>query len=208
MDEKRNRRPANSITAFMGDPENVLVISEMLTETLAFLQKGKGRYNADGSFETKEATLGAAIASPTPGHRRIRQNLLATAIYSQGLSFFFDKIQQLGYVVELSDTPVIFEEAHINRSMALMNQHYKSEIPGLDVGYPVTLSWLTTVALADTTRNRQRIRKKVAPTFVSHGLWYMEDVDGERTNFFAGPLLVMFSNLVLGGFGPFDGEDA
>lgn len=208
MDEKRNKRPAENINTFMADPENVLIVSDLLGETLEFLRKGKGKYNPDGSFDSKEATLGSPIANPTPGHRKIRENLLTTAIYSQGLSYFFDEIQDRGHVSELRNTPAIFEEAHINRSMVLMNQHYKNEIPDLTVSYPVTLSWLTAVALADTTRNRQRIREKVAPIFVDHAVWSMEDVDGERAKFYAGPLLVMFSDLVLGGFGPFDGEEA
>ena len=208
MDQKRSTGPANNVVGFMSDPENVIVVSDTLTDTLEFLRKGQGRYGTDGSFHAKEPTLGMPIASPTPGHRMIRQNLLVTAIYSQGLSYFFDEILDRGYVTELDDTPMIFEEAHINRSLVLMNQHYKNDIHELTVDYPVTLSWITKVALADTTRNRQRIRDKVAPILVAHGLWSVENVDGERTNFRAGPLLVMFSDIVLGQFDPFDGEVA
>lgn len=208
MDLKCSTGPANNVAGFMSDPENVLVVSEILTETLEFLRKGQGQYGPDGSFHAKESTLGMPIANPRPGHRMIRQNLLVTAIYAQGLSYFFDEILDRGYVTELHNTPVIFEEAHINRSLVLMNQHYKNDIRDLTVDYPMTLSWITKVALADTTRNRQRIRDKVAPILVAHGLWSVEDVDGERTNFRAGPLLVMFVDVVLGQFYPFDGEVA
>lgn len=71
MDEKRNKRPAENINTFMADPENVLIVSDMLGETLEFLRKGKGKYSPDGSFDSKEATLGASIVNPTPGHRKI-----------------------------------------------------------------------------------------------------------------------------------------
>lgn len=207
MDQMRRAGPASNIAEFMSSPENVLIIADLLSEAHAFLDAGKGKYDPDGAFHSKTQTLGTPISNPSPAHQMVRNSLLTTAIYSQGLAFVFDKIVNRGHIQNLEYTAIVFEESHINRSMVLLNQHYKNEYPDISEDYPMTLSNLTAVALANSYRNRKRMRDIVAPVLGAHGIWTIEDVDGERANFWVGPLLLMFSDLVLGKFKPFDGEN-
>ena len=206
MYERNNSGPAKNVTDLMTNPEGVLLIKELLDEALIFIEAGKGKYGTDGAFYVKEATLGDAVNNPAPGHKMIRNHLLVTAVYSQGLSFVFDKMAERELVFELEDTAMVLKEENINRSLMLMNIRYKAN-DDLKNGQ-VTLSSLTSMALTDTPRNRQRVRNKVTPILVAHGIWTMEDVDGEKANFSAGPLLVMFSDLIFGRMKPLDGEDA
>jgi len=204
MYEQRNLSPAKDMKDLLGNPKGILFTEGLLEEALAFVETGKGRFSPDGAFHAKQSTLGDAVENPTPGHRMIRNHLLVTAVYAQGLSFVFDRIDACKSVSELVDTNVVFKEANINRSLMLMNLHYKAN--GDKCASQVTLSALTSMALADTPRNRQRMRDKVAPVLVAHGLWEKENIDGEKANFCAGPLMVMFAEFVFGRMKPLDGE--
>lgn len=199
--------PTVDVMGFMTDPMNLNQIKAILAEALEFLEVGKGKYDTDGTFHPKDSTLGLRIDDPIPAHRLIRTHLLVTAVYAQGLSYVFDKLTERGLAAGREDTSMAFEEDNMNRSLMLMNQHYKARLGHLGAGY-VTLSALTCMALTDTPRNRQRLRDKVAPVMAAHGLWIVESADGKRANFSAGPLLVQFSDFVLGRMKPFDGAAA
>lgn len=208
MKEIHEPGPTSSIAEFMTDPKKFLIVVGIVEEARAFLEKGMGKYDPDGALHHQEPTLGETVQDPSPAHKMVRNALLTTAIYSQGLSFIFHKMVSRGHVETLDDTATVFDETSINRSLVLLNQHYKAEIEGAKAEYPMTLSSLTSVSRVSNVRSRKRVREVISPALVAHGIWTMEDINGERANFWAGPLLTLFSDEILGKFKPLDGGDA
>lgn len=207
MEGIRKPGPTSSIAEFMADPEKYLIVVGIIEEARTFLENGVGKYDSDGAFHHLEPTLGEAVRDPSPAHRMVRNALLTTAIYSQGLSFIFHKMLERSHVKDLDGTATVFEETSINRSLVLLNQHYKAEIDGAKAEYPMTLSSLTSVSRVSNVRSRKRVREVISPPLVAHGIWTKDDINGERANFWAGPLLTLFSDEILGKFKPFDEGD-
>lgn len=203
---------SGTIAELLTSPAGDTAIQEALQYALKALELGKGRFDTQGLFQSTALTFGEPIELASEAHKFVRRSLTEVVAYNQGLSFLIKNLEDREIVPGLQDDPdyaKLFKEPHWNRSKSLLNAHYKRQV-GAGNG-KMTLSKFTSVALKDEVRNRQSIRDNEAPIFQRFALWSMEHKSRGACDFYAGPLLVMFTENVLTPFllrnGP-DGETA
>ena len=116
-----------------------------------------------------------------------------TISFAQGFARVVEALHEAGVVDRHDDITNLFKEVNIKRSQMLLNIYYKSD--GSPCG--VSLSEFTRWGIGDNYRNRKRIRDEVSQPFEYYGLWSVYRDDTGQASFTAGPLLVLFSDLVL-----------
>ena len=176
-------------------------LDAILTDTLNFLRSGQGRYDTDGVFDRKQLLYGKPVVIAGPAHRRLRAALCEDIRYFQGLTHVVEKLDAEKLVPRHVETPMIFEEVHMNRTKMLANRFYKGE------GAGVTLSNFTKWGVTNTFRNRARLRDVIALVFEHYAVWHLlRDADGYAMAT-SGQLLKAFSTQVLDHLPDIDDKD-
>lgn len=163
----------------------------ILKEVSEAFKIGVGKYQTDGTFDPKALIFGEPIEPASRAHERARSLLTETIVYTQGSAHIVEGLYRENLVDRHVKSDYLYIEVHIKRSLSLLNEYFKGNTAG------VTLSRFTGWGMDNNTRSRARIRDDIAPVFEYYSLWKIKRDAGGHAMITAGPVLVLFADLVV-----------